>query len=275
MVYKGRLVCCYSDENDYTGFDPTTGVATLDPADDTATDSQGQVLVHGTWDGHAAQWSDPVVDIAGLTQDMGSGKSEIGGGRPGMTNVVRTTDGKWMITYEYWGGGANTRYQIASNPLEFFKGSATDLGNSAGAYHQLFNRRTDQVMGTGNKTNDADLGNADVPDVRLEDPGSAANPDTQFRHVVTEPGGGTTLLNKSGGRAAAIWTGNVTAGQKIGQWVDNSSTGSWNLVKTGDGLHKLQSVKNTSLYVTGATAGGQLALQTATTDGSQDWELVR
>ncbi|MFD4509415.1 RICIN domain-containing protein [Streptomyces sp. NPDC058457] len=369
MVYKGKLVCYYSDENDYTGFDATTGVATLDPANDTATDSQGQILVHRTWDGQAAQWSDPVVDIAGLTQDMGSGKSEIGGGRPGMTNVVRTTDGKWMITYEYWGGGANTRYQIASNPLEFFKGSATgtgvnslpvdtgshtlatggspvlirlpggrlvynaagsasvwvdqtgrsdgtwkeyqttskagysrnlqyvddtgrlvilnnqgtstiayaetDLGNSAGTYYQLVNRKTDQVIGTGNKTNDANLGNGDVPDVRLEDPGSAANTDTQFWHVVTEPGGGTTLLNKSGGRAAAIWTGSATAGQKIGQWVDNSSTGSWNLVKTSDGLYKLQSVKNTSLYLTGATAGGQLTLQTAATDGSQDWELVR
>ncbi|MEV6765021.1 hypothetical protein AB0N16_31140 [Streptomyces sp. NPDC051105] len=49
----------------------------------------------------------------------------------------------------------------------------------------------------------------------------------------------------------------------------------WNLVKTGDGLYKLQAVKNTSLYLTGATPGGQLTLQTATTDGSQDWELVR
>jgi hypothetical protein len=51
--------------------------------------------------------------------------------------------------------------------------------------------------------------------------------------VVTEPHGGVTLLNKSGGRAAAIWTGNATVGQRIGQWVDNSATGSWNLVKTG------------------------------------------
>jgi hypothetical protein len=369
MVYKGRLVAYYSDENDYTGFNATTGVPTLDTANDTATDSLGQILVHRTWDGTSAAWSAPVVDIAGLTQDMGGGKTEIGGGRPGMTNVVRTTDGKWMITYEYWGGGANTRYQIADNPLEFFKGSATgtgvdslpvdtgshtlatggspvlirlpggrlvynaagsgsvwvnesgrsngtwkeyqttlgsgysrnltyvedtgrisvmrnggtsvlsyadlDLGRSAGAYYQLVNRKTDQVIGTGNKTNDANLGNGDVPDVRLEAPGSAANPDTQYWHVVTEPQGGTSLLNKSGGRAAAIWTGSATAGQKIGQWVDDSATGSWNLVKTSDGFYKLQSAKNTSLYLTGATAGAQLTLQTATTDGSQDWELVQ
>ncbi|WP_405764927.1 RICIN domain-containing protein [Streptomyces sp. NBC_00080] len=369
MVYKGRLVCYYSDENDYTGFNATTGVPTLDTANDTATDSQGQILAHKTWDGRSPAWSAPVVDVAGLTQNMGGGKTEIGGGRPGMANVVRTTDGKWLLTFEYWGGGANTRYVLADDPLKFYTGSATgtgvnalpldagshtlaaggspvlirlpggrlvynaagsgnvwvndsgrsdstwkeyrttspagysrnlqyvdgtgriailnnqgtstiayaevDLGHSDGPYHQLVNRRTDQVIGTGNKSNDADIGNADVPDVRLEVPGSAGNADTQYWHLTTEPNGGVSLLNKSGGRAAAIWTGNATAGQKIGQWVDNSDTGSWNLVKTADGFYKLQSVKNTGLYLTGATAGAQLTLQTAVTDGSQDWELVR
>ncbi|MFI1032836.1 RICIN domain-containing protein [Streptomyces sp. NPDC020951] len=369
MVHKGKLVCYYSDENDYTGFDATTGVPTLDPANDTATDSQGQILAHKTWDGTSASWSAPVVDVAGLTQNMGGGKTEIGGGRPGMANVVRTTDGKWLLTLEYWGGGANTRYVLADDPLKFYTGSATgtgvtalpldagshalttggspvlirlpggrlvynaagsgnvwvndsgrsdgtwkeyqttsaagysrnlqyvaatgrisilnnqgtstlkfaevDLGHTDGAYYQLVNRKTDQVIGTGNKTNDANIGNGDVPDVRLEAPGSAANADTQYWHVTTEPNGGVSLLNKSGGRAAAIWTGNATAGQKIGQWVDNSATGSWNLVKTSDGFYKLQSVKNTSLYLTGASAGAQLTLQTALTDGSQDWELVQ
>ncbi|WP_200300987.1 RICIN domain-containing protein [Streptomyces adelaidensis] len=368
MVYKGKLVCYYSDENDYTGFNATTGVPTLDPANDTAKDSLGQILVHKTWDGRSAQWGSPVVDLAGLTEDMGGGKSEIGGGRPGMTNVVRTTDGKWLLPYEYWGGGANTRYRIADNPLEFFRGSATgegvaslpvdtgsrplatggspvvirlpggrlvynaagsgnvwvnesgrsdgvwkeyqttsragysrslqyvegtgrisilnnqgtstlayaevDLGHSDGAYVQLVNRRTDQVIGTGGRTNDANIGNGDVPDVRLEDAGSAANPDTQYWHVVTEPQGGVTLLNKSGGRAAAVWTGNATAGQRIGQWVDNSPTGSWNLVKTADGFFRLQSAKNTSLYLTGTSAGAPLTLQTSVSDGSQEWELV-
>ncbi|MGW0949112.1 RICIN domain-containing protein [Streptomyces sp. NPDC002623] len=369
MVHKGKLVCYYSDENDYTGFDATTGVPTLDPANDTATDSQGQILAHKTWDGTSASWSAPVVDVAGLTQNMGGGKTEIGGGRPGMANVVRTTDGKWMLPFEYWGGGANTRYVLADDPLKFYTGSATgtgvttlpldsgshalttggspvlirlpggrlvynaagsgnvwvndsgrsdgtwkeyqttsgagysrnlqyveatgrisilnnqgtstlkfaevDLGHTDGAYYQLVNRKTDQVIGTGNKTNDANIGNGDVPDVRLEAPGSAANADTQYWHVTTEPNGGMSLLNKSGGRAAAIWTGNATAGQKIGQWVDNSATGSWNLVKTSDGFYRLQSVKNTSLYLTGASAGAQLTLQTALTDGSQDWELVQ
>ncbi|MFF6951142.1 RICIN domain-containing protein [Streptomyces iakyrus] len=369
MVYKGKLVCYYSDENDYTGFDPVTGVPKKDPANGTATDSHGQILVHRTWDGKSTDWSDPVVDIAGSVQDMGGGKTEIGGGRPGMTNVVPTSDGRWMLTFEYWGGGANTRYVIADDPLKFFKGSQAgmsvgslpvvagsrpltgggspvlirlpdgrlvynaansgdvwvnetgrsdgvwteyqttspagysrnlqyvdgtgriailnnqgtstiafaevDLGDSAGTYYRLVNRRTGQVIGTGNKTNDANLGNADTPDVVLEDAGAAADPDTQQWHVVTEPNGGTTLLNRSGGRAAAIWTGNATVGQRIGQWVDNSSTGSWNLVKTSDGYYRFQAVKNTSLYLTGASAGAPLTLQNAADDGSQDWKLVR
>jgi hypothetical protein len=285
-----------------------------------------------------------------------------------MTNVVRTTDGKWLLTFEYWGGGANTRYLLADNPLKFYTGSATgtgvtslpldagsralatggspvvirlpggrlvynaagsgnvwvnesgrsngawkeyqttsqagysrnlqyvdgtgrvsilnnqgtstiafaevDLGHSDGTYHQLVNRKTDQVIGTGNKTNDANIGNGDVPDVRLEAPGSVTNGDTQYWHVVTEPKGGVTLLNKSGGRAAAIWTGNATAGQRIGQWVDNSDSGSWNLVKTADGFYRLQSVKNTSLYLTGASAVAPLTLENAATVCSQEWELV-
>ncbi|MGW1209318.1 RICIN domain-containing protein [Streptomyces sp. NPDC002499] len=368
MVYKGKLVCYYSDENDYTGFDPTTGAPTLDPANDTAPDSHGQILAHRTWDGRSPHWSGPVVDVAGLTQTMGGGKTEIGGGRPGMTNVVRTTDDKWLLTFEYWGGGANTRYVVADNPLKFYRSSPigdaitslpvdtgsralatggspvviklpdgrlvynaagsgnvwvnksgrsdgvwkeyqttsragysrdlqyvagtgriailnnqgtstiafaeVDLGRSKGAYHRLVNQKTGQVIGTGSKTNDANSGNADVPDVVLEDRGSASDPDTQYWHVVTEPNGGVSLLNKSGGRAAAIWTGNATVGQRIGQWVDNSATGSWNLVATGHGLYKLQSVKNTGLYLTGASEDAPLTLQNATTDGSQEWRLV-
>jgi hypothetical protein len=129
MVYQGQLVAYYSDENDYLSYNTTTGVPTIDPANTTATDSGGQVLVHRTWNGSGA-WNDPVIDVAGSTVDRGNGKTEIGGDRPGMTNVVPTTDGKWLATFEYFGGGAN-HYKIASNPLRFFAdGSAagTDVG---------------------------------------------------------------------------------------------------------------------------------------------------
>ncbi|WP_327348469.1 RICIN domain-containing protein [Streptomyces europaeiscabiei] len=369
MVHRGKLVCYYSDENDYIGFDPATGVPKLDPANDTAKDSHGQILVHKTWNGKSKKWSEPVVDIAGLTEDMGGGKTEIGGGRPGMTTIVPTADDKWLLTYEYWAGGANTRYRISDDPLKFFRGSPTgmgvdalpvvagsrplaaggspvlvrlpdgrlvynaagsgnvwvndsgrtdgvwkeyqttsragysrnlqyvegtgrivilnnqgtstiahaevDLGDSDGAYQQLVNRKTGQVIGTGNNSTDANIGNGDTPDVVLEDAGAAADPDTQYWHVVTKSGGGVTLLNKSGGRAAAIWTGNATAGQRIGQWVDDSTTGTWTVVESANGHVKLRSVKNKDLYLTGASAGAPLTLQNATTDGSQDWKLVR
>ncbi|HST81630.1 MAG TPA: hypothetical protein VLL08_07835 [Kineosporiaceae bacterium] len=368
MVTKGVLVCYYSDENDYLSYDSSTGVPKLDPANDTATDSHGQILAHKTWNGNSAQWSDPVVDIAGDTESMGGGKTEIGGGRPGMTNVVETTDGKWMLPYEYWGGGANVRYAISDNPLKFFRGSVgntitslpvtagsrplttggspviiklpdgrlvynasnsgsvwvnasgrsdgtwteyqttlgggysrnltyvegtgrvvilrnqgtseiayteVDLGHSEGAYYQLVNRKTGQVIGTGNKTNDANLGNADVPDVVMENAGAPANKDTQFWHLATEPNGGITLLNKSGGRAGSIWTGNATVGQRIGQWVDDSPNGAWKLIKTALGDYKFQSVKNANVYLTGATTGAPLTLQNAVEDGSQDWRLVQ
>ncbi|TDT98066.1 hypothetical protein EDD99_6279 [Streptomyces sp. 846.5] len=374
MVYQGKLICYYSDENDYTGYDPTTGIPTPDPANGTAKDSLGQILAHRTWDGRSANWSAPVVDVAGLTQagstqDAGGGKTEIGGGRPGMANLVPTTDGKWLLTYEYWGGGTNVRYKVSDSPLDFRRDTSAgqavtslpvdagsqslatggspviirlpngrlaynaagsgdiwvdgsgrsdgtwteyqaplgagysrdlqyvagtgrlvilrnqgvstlayaevDLGHSTGAYYQLVNRKTGQVIGTGGHTNDANLGNGNVPDVVLENAGATSNPDTQYWHIATEPQGGVTLLNKAGGRAAAIWTGNATVGQQLGQWVDNSATGSWNLVKSAHGYYELQAVKNTALYLTGASAGAPLTLQYAASDGSQEWKLLR
>ena len=92
--------------------------------------------------------------------------------------------------------------------------------------------------------------------------------------MVTEPNGGTTLLNKSGGRAAAIWTGQRhgrPADRPVGRQQRHRQL---EPVKTSDGFYKLQSVKNTSLYLTGASDGAPLTLQNAATDGSQDWELV-
>ncbi|MEU5044897.1 hypothetical protein [Streptomyces griseorubiginosus] len=45
--------------------------------------------------------------------------------------------------------------------------------------------------------------------------------------------------------------------------------------RTSDGHYKLQAVKNTALYLTGASEGAPLTLQNAADDGSQDWKLVR
>ena len=132
MVYNGQLVAYYSDENDYLGYNAKPGAATLDPANATAPDSHGQILAHRTWNGTSANWSGPVVDVAGLTDTLAGGKQEIGGGRPGMANVVPTSDGKWMMTFEFWGGGDNVRYKVAGSPLSFWAtGGTTGTGISA------------------------------------------------------------------------------------------------------------------------------------------------
>jgi hypothetical protein len=368
MVYQGQLVAYYSDEGGYLGYNSTTGALIPGPTHNTTTGFYGQVIAHRTWNGTSSSWSSPAVDVPGTTASIGGGQSEIGGGRPGMANVVQTADGKWMMTYEYWGGGDNVRYKIAGNPLDFWQaggatgtgistlpvtaGSAplsqggspvlvrlpsgallynaagsgsvwvnptgdstgswteyqttmpagysrdltydsatgqvailgnegtstivydtTDFGHSAGTYDQVVNKLTGQVIGTSNNTTDANIGNGNKPDVELENSGAVSDADTQYWHVVTKSGG-VTLLNKSGGRAAEIWTGNAVAGQEIGQWVDNTATGLWNLIKESNGYYEFQCASNTSLYLTGASTGAHLTLEPATSNGSQQWQLV-
>ncbi|MEU6553272.1 RICIN domain-containing protein [Streptomyces sp. NPDC046915] len=368
LAHDGKLIAYYSDENDYTGYDTGTGALTLDPDNGTATDSGGQVLVHRTWDGGSGtSWSAPVVDVPGATVSMGGGKTEIGGGRPGMTTIAPTTDGKWLLTYEYWGGGTNVRYRVSDDPAKFFsagdapitslpvpsggnalatggspvllpmpdgrivynasgsgdvwvnesglstgtwkeyktpaaagysrnlqyvtgtgrvlilqaswsggsvgpvKYAEVDLGRSDGAYYSLVNRLTGQVLATvSGKTQDANL-TGNTPDLVL---GAASTADTQRWHL-TSRGADITLLNKAGGRAVAIWTGSATAGQKLAQWVDDGATDKqWTLVPSSNGYYKLRSVRNTSLYMTGATTDGSVTVAASTADGSQDWQLV-
>jgi hypothetical protein len=370
MVYNSQLIAYYSDENEYTGYDNGTGVPALDPNNATAADPDTQILAHKTWNGlSTSSWSSPVVDVSGTTVVSG-GATYIGGGRPGMTNVVQTSDGKWMLTFEYWGGGDNVRYKIADDPLHFYSvggaagtgisslpvsagsgtlarggspvllrlpdgrilynaagsgnvwvnsgGSSTgtwtayqttkpaaysrnltydsttgrvvildsegtgaigyadvDFGNSAGTYYKVVNRLTGQVIGTTNNATDANIGNGNSPDVRLENFGSASNAATQLWHVTTKPDGNVTLLNKAGGRAAEIWTGTATQGQKIAQWVDNQANGLFTMFTKANGDVYFQSVQNPSLYLTGASTGASLTLQPSDNGaGSQDWTLV-
>ncbi len=268
MVYKGKLVCYYSDENDCTGFDPVTGVPTKDPANDTATDSHGQILVHRTWDGRSADWSEPVVDVAGSV-----GQRQ----RPQRRRVDRVPDdltGRLQPQPP-----VRRRHRPYRDPQQpghvhdrLRRGRPRRLGRHLLPAGQPQDRPGDRHRQQDQRRQPRQRGRPGRGPGGL---GAAADPDTQQWHVVDEPNGGTSLLNRSGGRAAAIWTGNATVGQRIGQWVDNSSTGSWNLVKTSDGYYRFQAVKNSALYLTGASAGVPLTLQNATGDGSQDWKLVR
>lgn len=118
MVYEGQLVAYYTDENDWEGFDPNTGVlterednltGTTPTSGRNPTDTGGQILVHKTWDGTDGGWSAPVLDVYGEFT-AGVGFTD----RPGMTNVVPTTDGKWILTAEF---GV---WKVSDNPLRFW-----------------------------------------------------------------------------------------------------------------------------------------------------------
>ncbi|MDC0609629.1 hypothetical protein OAP63_02755 [Vibrio sp.] len=367
MVYDDKLVAFYSDENDYIGYDSLTREPILDPDNDTAIDSRGQVLVHRVWDG--AVWSNPVIDVAGDAVSVDENKTEIGGGRPGMTTVVATTDSKWLMTYEYWGGNANVRYKLANSPLEFsfsdnFEithlttsagstslgqggspvlvslpdgrilynaggsgniwvnrdgasdgvwteyqtpigsgysrnlqydsdtgqivilqaawGSSSssaninfgevDLGNSNGRYYLVINGETNTVLGTQGNVTDANIGNSGSPDIVLEELSSNSQDQTQYWHILEEDDGTVTLLNKSGGREAAIWTGVTTAGQKLGSWVDNEKGGLFNIIYVDNQFVKFQSVENPYLYLTGGD-DNKVTLETEVNDNSQKWMI--
>jgi hypothetical protein len=96
MVYNNQLVAYYSDEQETNFFN----------ASQAAANEGGQILAHKT-STNGTTWSSPVNDVG----------TAFYGGRPGMTNIVPTTDGKWILTFEYWGGGANTRYKVCNTPL--------------------------------------------------------------------------------------------------------------------------------------------------------------
>ncbi|GAA2026186.1 hypothetical protein GCM10009819_06650 [Agromyces tropicus] len=379
MARDGQLIAYYSDENDYVGMNAGTGVPTLDPNNATAPDSGAQILAHRTWDGASAAWSGPIVDVSGDTFNW-NGAQQIGGGRPGMAYVAPTTDGRWMLTFEYFGGGANVRFKMVDDPLAFYadgdpngreislangqqgdlpfapgsrgltwggspvlkalpdgrlvynaagsgdiwvntsgasdgvwtqfqttmpggysrnlqydqatgrivilqaawEGATTpstirfghvDLGRSAGPYYSVVNRASGQVIGTGGNITDANIGNGDAADVRLEAFGATSVADTQYWHVVTKDDGAATLLNKSGGRAAAIWGGDAYAGASIGQWVDDVAGGLWNIVPTTGDHVRFQSTANSSLYLTGGSNGAPLSLATYADNGTQEWKL--
>lgn len=373
IVHDGKVVIFYSDENDYLRYDSESGNPVLDPENDTAADSRGQVLVHRVWEGD--YWSNPVIDVPGTTVDRGNGKTEIGGGRPGMTTIVPTKDGKWLMTFEYWGGGENCRYKITDNPLKLFASDGNsgigisdlavssgskklslggspvisrlpdgrilynasgsgdiwvnstgdsdglwtqfhsplgsgysrtlqyvvssgrivilqagwrdsdstssinygevDLGNSSGNYYRISNRKYGQFLGSGNNVTDADIGNNNIPDIHLQSLDENALKETQYWHIISDNKKNITLINKSGGRQAAIWKDNPIIGQRIASWVDKDNEGLYTLVKTGDGYFRLRSRQNIELYLTASSENGYVTLGNYRSDGSQEWRTTK
>jgi hypothetical protein len=277
MVYDNQLVCYYSDENDYLSYNSTTGVPTLDPNNGTAADADTQILAHRTWDGVSSSWSGPVVDVSGTTVTGPAGYSEIGGGRPGMANVVQTSDGQWMLTFEYWGGGDNVRYKISSNPLNFYSvGGAAGTGISS-----LSVTSGSSALSQGGSPvlmrmpNGRILFNAaGSGDVWTNASGSSTGAWTQqhttmssaySRSLTYIPGtgrveivGGTTtinyadidfgnstgayykLVNVNSGKNLGVWAADLHDGQNVVQWTDNGSADQqWHVTDLGNGYDAL------------------------------------
>jgi hypothetical protein len=229
MVYNGQLVAYYSDENEYSSYDTSTGLLTPDPNNATATDPISQILVHKTWSGSSSSdWSAPVVDVA---DKVAGSASE---GRPGMTTVVPTTDGKWLMTFEQ--GGA----RVSNNPLRFWDKPNITLNNAAG---QSIHNAGSPVLITVPRANgkweivfnNQEGGNGG--DVFVNTTGSSTGTWTRMRTSLgtgysrnltyVPQTGRVVILRGNFGNGNPIEFGEVDLGQSIGQYYQlvNKKTG--------------------------------------------------
>ena len=302
MVYNNQLVAYYSDENDYTGYDSSTGVPTLDPNNSTTPDPATQILAHRTWDGVSSSWSSAVVDVSGTTVTNSSGYSEIGGGRPGMTNVVQTSDGKWMMTYEYWGGGDNVRYKIASDPLHFYSvggtagtgvtslsvtsgSSALSRGGSPVLMRMPNGRILFNAAGSGDVWTNA--GGSSTGAWTQQHTTMASSYSRSLTYIPNtgrvEIVGGTTtisyadidfgnstgayykLVNVNSGKALGVLGADLLDGQNVVQWTDNGSADQlWHVTDVGSGY-------STLLDKNSGRALGVLAASTSSGASAVQW----
>jgi hypothetical protein len=278
MVYNNQLVAYYSDENDYTGYNTTTGAPTLDPNNNTTPDADTQIIAHRTWNGlSSASWSSPVVDVTGTTITNSSGYSEIGGGRPGMANVVQTSDGMWMMTFEYWGGGNNVRYKFSSNPLNFYSvGGVAGTGVSSlpvtsgsgsvsqGGSPVLLRLPNGRILynaaGSGNVWTNASGSSTGAWTQQATGMPSAYSRSLTYIPATgrVEIVGGTTtiqyadidfgnstgayykLVNENSGKDLGVLGADLLDGQNVVQWTDNGSADqSWHVTNLGNGYDTL------------------------------------
>jgi len=301
MVYNNQLVAYYSDEIDYTGYNTSTGVLTMRADNGTAADSHGQVIAHRTWNGNpGSPWSAPVLDVAGLTQSV-AGANQIGGGRPGMPNVVQTTNGQWLLTYEYFGGGDNVHYKVSSSPLNFFA-----VGGAAGAnITALPVTSGSPALATGGSPVVIRLPDGRLMynsygsgDVWVNPTGSSTGAWTRqlttieagyFRNLTYVPRTGRVLIvtgfdnirhadidfgrsagpyyklvNRRSGKTLDVYQANLQDGAQVVQWADNGGYNQhWHLTDGGGGYRTLLSRNSGRALSIGAanTADGADAIQ--------------
>ena len=314
MAFGSELIVYYSDENDWTGYNTSSGIPTLRGDNATAPDSRGQILVHKTWNGTSPAWSLPVVDVPGFTHSV-AGVNQIGGGRPGMPNVTWTTNNQWMLTYEYFGGGGVGRHEFSQNPLNFHSVggvAGTDVARlpvtagspapASGGSPTLLRLPDGKII----------LNTGASGDVWVNASGSSAGawtrqlttmPASYSRNLTYVPrtgrvlvmGGVTTLryadidfgrsvgayfklVNRRSGKALGVLQRDLLDGASAVQWTDNGSPDQhWHVTDVGGGYRVLlnrNSGRSLGVFQ-GATGDGAQAVQWVETRANdQQWTLV-
>ncbi|MBB5801025.1 hypothetical protein F4560_000793 [Saccharothrix ecbatanensis] len=253
----------------------------------------------GTWNGTTSSgWSAPVLDVAGYTHSVG-GVNQIGGGRPGMPNVVPTPDGR--LIYNAHGSGdvwvnpsgsstgawtrqfttieagysRNLTYVPRTGRVLIVTGFGTirhadiDFGRSAGPYYKLVNRRSGKLL---------DAYGADLADsaniVQWADNGGF----NQHWHVTDIGGGYRALLNRNSGRAVSIYGASTADAAGAVQWVQNLAPDqAFTLEPVGD-YYEIRARHSGKLLTvaTGSTANGAQVIQWPDQNlTEQQWSLVQ
>jgi hypothetical protein len=144
-----------------------------------------------------------------------------------------------------------------------------DLGNSAGAYYKLVNRRSGKALDVyqGNLQDGAQL-------VQWADNGGQ----NQHWHVTDVGGGYRTLFSRNSGRVVSIWGTATNDGANAVQWVENNGGDQqWRLVPAGSYYKIVNRHAGKVLAVLDAsTADGARVIQWTDTGAlDQQWQLVQ
>jgi len=194
-----------------------------------------------------------------------------------MTNVVQTSDGVWMLAFEYWGGGNNVRYKFSSNTLDFFAvggtagtgitslsvtsgSSAMSQGGSPVLLRMPNGRIVYNAAGSG-----AVWTNASGSSTGSWTEQQTTMPSAYSRSLTYVPatgrveiiGGSTTiqyadidfgnsvgayyrLVNENSGKSLGVYGASLLDGTDVVQWTTNTSTDQlWHVTSLGNGYDTL------------------------------------
>jgi hypothetical protein len=284
MVYNNQLVAYFSDENE---------------ADFGSTSEGGQILAHKT-SSDGVTWSSEVQDVG----------TSYYSGRPGMTNMVQTSDGKWLMTFEYWGGGANTRMKVCGTPISC---NPSDLGsaapgsggspvtirmpdgrlvfNSAGSSDVWVNtsgsstgtwaEQKTAISSGYSRTLQYVAGTKRLAVLQANWGSCCTTGPVRYAEldVGNSAGAYYKLINRNSGQALGVSGGSLSDGASVIQWADNGAVDQqWHLWTLNNGNKLIggdkQSGRVLGIYQA-STADGAHAVQWVETQANdQQWQLV-